>query len=100
MSLYTIGDLHLSFSCNKPMDIFGGWKDYVERLEKNWQETVSNDDTVVIVGDISWAMKIEDAKQDFDFINKLNGTKIILKGNHDFWFETKSKADKFLLENG
>lgn len=99
MSLFTIGDLHLSFSCNKPMDIFGGWKDYVKRVEQNWQETVSPDDTVVIVGDISWAMKIEDAKADFDFINKLNGTKIILKGNHDYWFETKTKVDNFLLQN-
>lgn len=100
MSLYTIGDLHLSFGCNKPMDIFKGWEDYVSRIEKNWQKTVKPEDTVVIVGDISWAMTLEEAYEDFKFIHNLNGTKIILKGNHDFWFVTKTKVDNFLHENG
>ena len=100
MSLYTIGDLHLSFGCNKPMDIFKGWEDYVSRIEKNWQETVKPEDTVVIVGDISWAMTLEEAYEDFKFIHKLNGTKIMLKGNHDYWFVTKTKVDNFLQENG
>lgn len=100
MSLYTIGDPHLSFGCNKPMDIFKGWEDYVPKLKKHWQETVKPEDTVVIAGDISWAMNLEEAKKDFEFIHELNGTKLILKGNHDYWFVTKTKVDNFLLENG
>lgn len=100
MSLYTIGDLHLSFGCDKPMDIFSGWKDYVSRIEKNWQEMVSPTDTVVIVGDISWAMNLEQATPDFEFIHKLNGKKIILKGNHDYWFVTKTKVTQFLEQKG
>lgn len=100
MSLYSIGDLHLSFSANKPMDIFGGWKDYVSRLYENWQNAVLPDDTVVIPGDISWAMSLEGALEDFKFIHKLNGKKIILKGNHDYWWSTVTKAEKFLAANG
>lgn len=99
MSLYTIGDPHLSFGCDKPMDIFKGWEDYVTRLKENWQATVSPEDTVVIVGDISWAMTLEQAQKDFEFLHRLNGTKIILKGNHDYWFVTKTKVDNFLAEN-
>ncbi len=99
MNLYTIGDPHLSFGCDKPMDIFKGWENYVSRFEQNWQETVKPEDTVVIVGDISWAMNFEDAKPDFAFLHGLNGTKIILKGNHDYWFVTKTKVENFLKEN-
>ncbi|MEG1027956.1 MAG: metallophosphoesterase, partial [Oscillospiraceae bacterium] len=99
MSLFTIGDLHLSLGEDKPMDIFSGWKDYVNRIYENWQKQVSQEDTVVIVGDISWAMRLSDAKEDFNFINNLNGTKIILKGNHDYWFDTKTKTDLFLQNN-
>lgn len=66
MSLFTIGDLHLSFSSDKPMDIFKGWDNHVDRLYENWQEAVSDEDTVVIVGDISWGMSLENAKADFD----------------------------------
>ena len=100
MSLFVIADLHLSLSADKPMDIFGGWDNYVSRLEANWQESVSLDDTVVIPGDISWAMGLENALEDFRFIDRLNGRKIILKGNHDYWWTTKSKADKFFSDNG
>lgn len=100
MSLYTIGDLHLSFGCDKPMDIFKGWEDYVERIEHHWQSTIKPEDTVVIVGDISWGMNLEQAKEDFAFIHRLNGNKIILKGNHDYWFVTKTKVDNFLKNNG
>ncbi len=100
MSLYTIGDLHLSFSVDKPMDIFHGWQDYAERLEKNWNNIVTDDDTVVIPGDISWAMSLEEAKSDFEFIEKLKGKKIILKGNHDYWWNTMSKMNMFIEENG
>lgn len=99
MSLYTIGDLHLSMSSDKPMDIFPGWNKHCERIYENWQKIVLPDDTVVIPGDISWAMDLESSLEDFKFIHSLNGKKIILKGNHDYWWSTKSKADRFLAEN-
>lgn len=100
MSLFAIADLHLSLSVNKPMDIFGDrWSNHVEKLTKNWNETVSEDDVVVIPGDISWAINFDEAKADFDYINKLNGTKIISKGNHDYWWSTLSKLNAFLAEN-
>lgn len=100
MSLYVIGDTHLSFGTDKPMDIFGGWNDYTERLKNNWQRLVNENDTVVINGDISWAMSLDEAFGDFEFLNSLNGNKIILKGNHDFWWSTKTKIEKFFKENG
>ncbi len=100
MALYTIGDLHLSFAVNKPMDKFGGWDNYVERLLSNWSETVSDNDTVVIPGDISWAMNFKEALPDFRFIHDLKGRKIILKGNHDYWWNTYAKMTRFLEENG
>lgn len=99
MSLFAIGDLHLSFGHCKPMDIFPGWNNYIDRLKRNWEKVVSNNDTVVIVGDISWAMKLEDTKEDFSFINNLPGKKIILKGNHDYWWATRKKMDKYLSKN-
>lgn len=100
MSLYAIADLHLSLSSGKPMNIFPGWDNHVERLEKNWQATVSPDDTVVVPGDISWAINFEEAKADFDFINRLNGHKVIMKGNHDYWWNSMAKMNRFLDENG
>lgn len=100
MSLYAIADLHLSLSSGKPMNIFSGWDNHVERLEKNWQATVSPDDTVVVPGDISWAINFEEAKADFDFINRLNGHKVIMKGNHDYWWNSMAKMNRFLEENG
>lgn len=100
MSLFVISDTHLSFSTDKPMDIFGGWNDYVSRLEKNWRAIVSQEDTVVIPGDISWAMSLEQTREDFAFLHNLPGRKIILKGNHDYWWTTKKKMDTFLDENG
>lgn len=100
MSLFAIADLHLSLGTDKPMDIFGGWSDYVTKLETNWQNKVRPEDTVVIPGDISWGMNFEQSKKDFEFINKLNGRKIISKGNHDYWWNTKNKMDKFFAENG
>ena len=99
MSLYAIADLHLSLGEDKPMDIFAGWNDYVERLSENWRKLVSCDDTVVIAGDISWAMRIEQTYTDFKFIHDLPGKKIFLKGNHDYWWGTKNKTDNFLREN-
>ena len=100
MSLFAIADLHLSLGTDKPMDIFGGWSDYVTKLETNWQNKVRPEDTVVIPGDISWGMSLEQSRMDFEFINKLNGRKIISKGNHDYWWNTKNKMDKFFTENG
>ena len=100
MSLFVIADLHLSFGCNKPMDVFPGWKDYTQRLEQNWRSLVKESDTVVIAGDVSWAMKLEEAEQDFAFIHRLPGQKILMKGNHDYWWSTKSKIERFLQEKG
>ncbi len=99
MSVYAIGDIHLSFSVDKPMNIFKGWDDYVGRTEKNWQHLVAPEDTVIINGDISWAMSLDEVKADFDFINRLNGTKIISKGNHDYWWNTVTKMENFCVEN-
>lgn len=99
MSLFAIGDTHLSFGCDKPMDIFKGWDNYTERLEKQWRAVVDEKDTVLIAGDISWAMKVEDAKADFAFLHSLPGRKIIMKGNHDYWWQTKKKLDEFLKAN-
>ncbi len=100
MSLYAIADLHLSLSSGKPMNIFPGWDNHVERLKMNWQATVSPDDTVVVPGDISWAINFDEAKADFDFINRLNGHKVIMKGNHDYWWNSMAKMNRFLEENG
>ncbi len=99
MSIYAIGDTHLTFSTDKPMDIFRGWTDYVLRLEKNWRAVVGEDDTVIIPGDISWAMSLEEVKADFEFLHNLPGKKIIMKGNHDYWWNTKRKMDAFIAEN-
>ncbi len=100
LSIFVMADLHLSLSADKPMDIFGGWNDYVQRIEKNWQKKISPEDTVVIPGDISWAMSLQDAREDMAFIHRLNGRKIIMKGNHDYWWNTVGKMEKFLAENG
>ena len=99
MSVYVIGDPHLSLGTDKPMDIFRGWKDYTERLRKNWESIVSENDTVVIPGDISWAMSLEEARTDLAFIDALPGRKIIGKGNHDYWWCTMKKMNAFLEEN-
>lgn len=99
MSLFAIADLHLSLGEDKPMDVFTGWNNYVNRLKENWCKIVTDNDTVVIAGDISWAMKLEETYTDFKWIDELPGRKILLKGNHDYWWGTKSKIEKFLAEN-
>ena len=102
MSLYVISDLHLSTNetTNKSMEKFGTkWKDYHAKLEKYFRAIINDDDTVVIPGDISWAMTLEEAKSDFKFLDSLPGTKIIGKGNHDFWWSTASKIYSFFEEN-
>ena len=100
LALYTIADLHLSLGTDKPMDIFRGWQDYQQRIENNWRRLVDDDDTVVVAGDVSWAMKLANTEADFAFLDSLPGRKLIIKGNHDYWWETKSKMDKFIEEKG
>jgi predicted phosphohydrolase len=101
MAIYAISDLHLALSVDKPMDVFGeGWADYMERLEQNWRSTVTEDDYVLVPGDVSWATYLEQACEDFNFIHGLPGKKIISKGNHDYWWTTKSKLDRFICKNG
>ena len=100
MALFAIADPHLSFSVNKPMDVFSGWNDYVARLEKNWRALVSEDDTVVVAGDVSWGMTLEEAKADFAFLDSLPGKKLIFKGNHDYWWTTRRQIDTFFEQNG
>ena len=99
MSIYAISDLHLSFGADKPMDIFKGWDNYEEKIKANWTRLVTNDDTVIIPGDVSWALKLEDTLADFKFIDSLPGKKIILKGNHDLWWSTMNKLNIFFAEN-
>ncbi len=99
MSIFAISDLHLSFGTNKPMDIFRGWDNHTDRLLANWNRLVKQTDTVILPGDLSWALKLEDTKADFEFLKKLNGKKVILKGNHDLWWSTVKKLREFFLEN-
>jgi len=100
MAIYAMGDLHLSLGGNKPMDVFPGWRGYVERIEAGWRETVGSGDTVVIPGDFSWGTSFEEARPDFLFLESLPGKKLILKGNHDYWWSTRTKIKKFFDENG
>lgn len=99
MSLFAIGDTHLSFGVEKPMDVFRGWSDYEKRLEENWHGVVSPEDTVLICGDVSWALKLSEALPDLRFLQSLPGSKLLMKGNHDYWWETRSKMEKFLADN-
>lgn len=101
MSIFAIADLHLALGIDKPMDVFGGrWSNYMEKLKNSWVETVAHTDTVIIPGDVSWATYIENAYEDFRYIEALPGKKIISKGNHDYWWTTSSKLNKYLKENG
>jgi len=100
MSIYVIGDLHLSFSTDKPMDIFGkNWENHSEKIKQNWIKKVTENDTVILPGDFSWATYLENTYNDFEYLNSLPGKKIMLKGNHDYWWSTLSKMNKFLKEN-
>ena len=100
MALYTIGDLHLSLGSNKPMDIFGDrWQNYVEKIRLGFS-ALTEDDTTVLCGDLSWGMSLEESLLDFRFIHALPGRKIILKGNHDYWWNTASKMQRFFADNG
>ena len=100
MALYTIGDLHLSLGSNKPMDIFGErWQNYVEKIRQGFS-TLTENDTTVLCGDLSWGMSLEESLNDFRFIHALPGKKIIMKGNHDYWWNTVSKMRRFFADNG
>ncbi len=99
MSLFAIGDTHLSFGVEKPMDVFHGWNDYEKRLETNWRNIVTDDDTVLICGDVSWGMKLEESLPDFKFLESLPGKKLLMKGNHDYWWETVSKMNRLFDAN-
>lgn len=100
MALYAIGDLHLSIGGNKPMDVFGGrWINYVDKLREGFA-ALGPEDVTVLCGDLSWGMSIEAAREDFLFIDSLPGRKVVLKGNHDYWWSTVAKAERFFAENG
>lgn len=99
MSIFAISDLHLSFSTDKPMDIYGGeWVEHTKNLKNKWEEIISIKDTVIIPGDISWALRQEDALEDLKWISQLPGTKVLIKGNHDLWWASVNKLNK-LFEN-
>ena len=100
MALYAIGDLHLCLGAAKPMDVFGGaWVGYMDKL-KEGLSVIRPEDTTVLLGDLSWALDLAGAQADFSFIDAIPGRKIILKGNHDYWWSTASKFYKFCGENG
>ncbi len=100
MSIFAIGDLHLSLGADKPMDVFLGWEGYVARLERNWRTMIGPQDTVILAGDTSWAMKLEETRTDFAFLQSLPGQKWLLKGNHDYWWTTARKMETFLAQQG
>ena len=100
MGLYAIGDLHLSLGTNKPMDIFGGnWENYIEKI-KSGLDILKPDDVCVLCGDTSWGMSLEDSLEDFKLLNSYPGKKILLKGNHDYWWNTVAKMKAFFSGNG
>lgn len=100
MSIFAISDLHLAYSVYKPMDVFGGrWNNYMEKLKTEWESTVSSNDSIIIPGDISWATYLEQTYEDFKFIDSLPGMKIISKGNHDYWWTTIKKLEKYIEGN-
>ena len=100
MALYAIGDLHLSLGADKPMDIFPGWEGYLPKLETHWRRLIAPEDTVIVPGDISWALTLPEARKDLAFIDRLPGKKILMKGNHDFWWSSMKKLESFCEENG
>ena len=100
MSIYVMGDLHLPFGVNKPMDVFGdGWQGYTEKIKEDWNKKVKNEDIVILAGDFSWATYLEDTYKDFEYLCALPGKKIMLKGNHDYWWTTIKSMKKYLEEN-
>ncbi len=101
MKLYAIADLHLSFQTDKPMKVFGHhWDNHANRIRNNWNRKITEDDVIILPGDFSWAMYLEEAEKDFLYLNELPGRKVMLKGNHDYWWETITKMKKFLNKIG
>lgn len=101
MAIYTIADLHLSFNTDKPMNIFGeNWQNYEEKIKQDWVMRVKTEDLVILPGDFSWAMYLDETEKDFEFINKLPGKKILLKGNHDYWWTTITSMRRYMSEKG
>ena len=101
MAIYVIGDLHLSFANPKPMSIFGNnWERHSEKIKEDWKSKVKEEDTIILAGDFSWAMNLKETYEDFKYINELPGKKILLKGNHDYWWTTITNMKKFLDEKG
>ena len=96
MSIFAISDLHLSFGVDKPMNIFRGWDNHTDRIRANWCRLVKEEDTVILAGDLSWGLKIEEAEEDFRFLESLPGKKLLIKGNHDLWWSTAKKMHEFL----
>lgn len=100
MAVYAISDLHLPLSADKNMNVFGdAWEGYVDKIRSNWENKINKDDFIIIPGDISWAMNINDAYNDFNYINSLPGIKLISKGNHDYWWTTRAKLEGYCVEN-
>ena len=100
MSIYVIADLHLSFEKEKPMSIFGdNWKEHANKIKNNWEKKVTNNDYIILPGDFSWAMNLKETYKDFKYLNNLPGKKILLKGNHDYWWTTLKNMRKFIKEN-
>jgi predicted phosphohydrolase len=105
MAIYGISDLHLSLNSNKPMEVFGEmWRDHHIKVRENWNSKVRSDDIVLVAGDISWAMKMDEAAADLDFVHSLNGKKVLIKGNHDYWWGSISKLnslydDMYFIQN-
>ena len=100
MNIFAISDLHMSIANPKPMDIFGTkWNNYLEKIAMDWQEKVTDDDVVIIAGDISWAMTTEDALKDFEFFKGLKGKKIFIRGNHDYWWKSITRLREQVPEN-
>ncbi len=101
MAVYAMADLHLSLSVNKPMEVFGHrWQDHADRIEQAWRATVRENDTVVVPGDISWGIDLEEAKADLLWLDRLPGKKLLGKGNHDYWWMTVKKMEQFFSEHG
>ena len=97
MKIFAISDLHLASTCDKPMDVFGGhWENYTEKIQSNWKEKISDEDLVLIAGDISWAMKLDEVHEDLKWIHELPGTKIMIKGNHEYWWKSISSVREIL----
>ena len=100
MKIYSISDLHLDINNTKPMDIFGPvWYDHLDKIFEDWNQKVTNEDVVILAGDYSWAMKLEEVQNDFNLLTKLNGKKLLIRGNHDYWWSSLSKVRAVLPEN-